>query len=764
MRIQNWTSIGAIVSALCASSVAMAAQPAPGDASSEAVPQQATRSDNQVEEIVVTAQRRETNLQDTPIAITALSSAALDARGVKNIGNLENFVPNLQINQGRPDGGGSTAAITIRGVGQNDAQFPNDPGVGLYVDGVYSARSYGGLIGLLDIERIEVLRGPQGTLFGRNTIGGAVNIVTTPPSQDFGGHVSLLYGSYNRFEAKASINAPLIEDKLALRVSAGFTRADGLGEQLTTGRSLSNENRKSIRLALRATPSDDVTIDLVADYTRQRQNPASGTIITTVPSTTGLIEGLFNPVIAGIENPAAGLPAGSRFDNRFVTRGRYDNFGTAPLADNLNAGGAALTVTWKASDALTIKSITAGRAYKAHIALDQDYSPYSIISTDDRQHQEQYSQELQAFGTAIDGKLHYLAGLYYFKEIARDYNRVAIVPNTLPVAGFEIAQIGDLGLNATNYAAFGQIDYDLLDNLTVTVGVRQNHEEKRFTRQFTHLQGGDVFIPYQVLQKGWNSFTPRLGVNWKATPDVMLYANYAAGFKGGGWTPRPTSAASGVKPFEPEKIKTFEIGAKTQWFDRRLTFNVAGFYSRYKNIQFPVAYGLPDGTLVIETQNAGESEIKGIEAELVARPIPNSSIQIGYGYFHNKYVSIVPGASITASDRLPDAPTHTLNLGADYRFDLGQAGNLTMRADAAYRSRVFKDAVNTPLISQPGFWLVSGRVTWTSPSDTFSVQVYGNNLFDKKYLASGFDASSLGLIVGYYGRPREFGVQGTYKF
>lgn len=716
-----------------------------------------------LEEIVVTAQRRESSLQDTPIAVTALSSAAMEARGIKNVGNLENFAPNIQINQGRSDGGGSTAAITIRGVGQNDPQFPNDPGVGLYIDGVYSARSYGGLIGLLDIERIEVLRGPQGTLFGRNTIGGAVNIITTPPSQEFGGQVSLLYGSYDRFEAKASLNVPLIEDKLAARFSAGFTRADGLGRQITTGAEMSNENRKVFRLALRATPSDDVTIDLAADYTRQRQNSAAGTIIAVVPSTSGLIEGPFNNVLAPLANPSLNLPADAVFDSRFVSGRRYDNYGTAPLADDLDSGGAALTVEWRASDALTLKSITAGRAYKAHIALDQDLSPYSIIETNDRQHQEQYSQELQAYGKLLDGRLRYLLGLYYFKEIARDHNIVNILPGTLQPFGFEIGQIAELGLDATNYAAFGQVDFDIIDNLTLTVGMRQNHENKRFTRQFTHIEGQDIFIPYQVLEKSWNSFTPRFGLSWKATGNVMLYASYAEGFKGGGWNPRPAAQNLGVTPFEPERIKTYEVGAKTEWFDRRLTFNVAGFISDYSNIQLPVI--LPPFN--IETQNAGKSRIHGLEVELAARPVPEATIQIGYGYFHNEYRSIAPGPAATTfalTDKLPDAPKHTLNIGADYRFDLGSVGSLTLRGDGSYRSAVYKDAVNTPQIRQPGFWLASGRVTWATEDDRFSVQVYGNNLFDKKYLTAGLDASVLGEIVGFYGRPREFGVQGSYRF
>lgn len=715
-----------------------------------------------LEEIVVTAQRRESNIQDTPIAVTALSSGAMEARGIKGLGNLENFAPNIQINQGRSDGGGSTAAITIRGVGQNDPQFPNDPGVGMYVDGVYSARTYGGLIGLVDIDRIEVLRGPQGTLFGRNTIGGAVNIVTTPPAQEFSGHASLLYGSYNRVEVKGSVNVPLVEDKLAARISAGFTRADGLGEQIDTGRDLSNENRKVVRAALRGTPGDDVIIDLVADYTRQRQNSTSGTIVAVVPSTSGLIEGIFNPILAPMANASLGLPANSVFDGRFVSGKRYDNFGRAPLADDLDSGGASLTVQWKPTDTLTLKSITAARAYKTHIALDADMSSYSIISTNAVQHQEQYSQEFQAFGSVLDGRLRYLLGLYYFKEIARDHNNVDILPGTLQTVGFEIGQISDIALDSTNYAAFGQFDFDVLENLTLTVGLRQNHENKRFTREFRHFEGGDIFIPYQVLEKSWNSFTPRFGISWKVTDDALLYGSYAEGFKGGGWNPRPAAANIGVTPFEPERIKTYEIGAKTQWLDRRLTLNVAGFTSDYSNIQLPVI--IPPFN--IETKNAGRSRIYGLEVELAARPVPEATIQIGYGYFQNEYRSIAPGATGTfaLTDKLPDAPSHTLNIGADYRFDLGSAGSLTLRGDGSYRSSAFKDAVNTTQIRQPGFWLASGRITWATDDKQFSVQVFGNNLFDKKYLAAGLDASVLGEINGFYGRPRELGVQASYRF
>lgn len=726
--------------------------------------------DAALEEIIVTAQRREGRLQDTPISVTALTAAALEVRGVRDLGGLDAYAPNLQLNNGHPAAGGSAAAATIRGIGQKDFLFPNDPGVGMYIDGVYLARTLGGLMSVIDVERIEVLRGPQGTLFGRNTIGGAISITTQPPSNEFGGSASLTYGSYDRVEAKGSLNVPLIEGKLAARLTAGYIRADGLGKQILTGVELGDEDRKVVRLALRATPSEDLTIDFAADYTRQRQNGAALFLIPSLPTAAGLVEGILNPFLAPIQNAQQGLPAGSIFDARWASPTRYDNYGTAPVRDWFDGGGASLILNWRVSDTLTLKSITAARASKARIATDLDLSPYSIVSTREQQHDEQYSQELQAYGTLFDARVDYLLGAYLFREIARDHNVVPIFPGTLTqlppfIPPFEISQISDTSLNVANYAFFGQVGVAIADGLKLNVGLRQNYEHKRFTRMFTHLEGGDVFIPYQVLKKSWSSFTPKVGLDWKVTDDVLLYASYAEGFKSGGWNPRPTTGSSGTKPFDPETARTYEIGMKTQWFDRRLTLNLAGFHTIYSDIQIQTVTGLPDGTQLIENENAGKSSIYGFEAELSARPVPEASVQAAVGYLTNEYTELRPTADVTLNDKLPDAPRWSISLGADYKFTLPGLGELTPRIDASYRSKTYRDAINTPQLAQPGYWLTNARISLVPAGHEYlEIQVYGTNIFDTKYISYGQNFAVNGAIVAGYGRPREWGVTAKYRF
>ena len=717
-----------------------------------------------LEEVIVTAERRETRLQDTPISVTALTSSALEARGISNLSALDAHTPNLQLNNGRPDGGGSAASATIRGVGQNDFQFPNDPGVGMYVDGVYLARTMGGLMSVVDVERIEVLRGPQGTLFGRNTIGGAISITTVPPDDDFGGRASLTYGSYNRVEAKGSLNIPLIDDKLAARLTAGYIRADGLGEQIPTGVELANENRKVFRLAVRATPADDVTIDFAADYTRQRQNGGALTFTPNFPSSSGLIENLFNPALAPMQNARLGLPAGTLFDARWASPNRYDNYGSAAQRDWYDGGGVSLTFAWQISDALTLKSITAARKVEAEIFNDLDLAPYTIIDTSDRQHDEQYSQELQAYGSLFDSRVDYLFGVFGFSETARDRNVVPIHPGSLQVAGFEISQIADLGLKVSNYAGFGQLAFTLVDGLKLTAGFRQNYEKKRFNRQFTHLEGGDVFIPYEVLSKDWSSFTPKFGVDWKATDDILLYASYAEGFKSGGWNPRPTSGASGVTPFEPEVIETYEIGAKTEWFDGGVTLNLAGFRSIYSDIQLQTLTTV-GGALVVETQNSGRSRIYGAELELAARPVSEASIQIAAGYLTNEYTRLNAGTDVGLDDKLPDAPRWSVSAGAEYEFMLPGIGEMTPRIDASYRSTTYKDGINSPFITQPSYWLANARLSYVPEwADGFELQLYGTNLFDEEYITYGQDVTVQGYVLAAYGRPREWGITAKYEF
>lgn len=728
----------------------------------------ATSEDAALEEVVVTAERRETRLQDTPISVTALNATALEARGVRNLSALDTYTPNLQLNSGRP-GGGSAASATIRGIGQNDFQFPNDPGVGMYIDGVYLARTLGGMMSVVDVDRIEVLRGPQGTLFGRNTIGGAISITTRPPSDRFEGTASLTYGSYDRVDAKGSINVPLIEGKLAARLTAGYISADGVGEQVLTGVKLGNEDRQVYRLAVRGTPSDDVTFDFAADFTRQRENGYPTNLRTNFPSTLGLIENILTPFLAPIQNAQLGLAADSTYDERWASPSRYDNYGTVRPRDWYDGGGVSLTSKWEVSDALTLKSITAFRTLEAQLSNDLDLSPYSIISTDDHQRDDQYSQELQAYGSLFDSRVNYLFGVYGFSETARDHNTIPIFPGTLTqlppfIPPFEISQVADLGLKVSNYAAFGQVGVNVADGLKVTLGFRQNYEKKRFTRQFTHLEAGDVFIPHEELTKDWSSFTPKLGLDWKATEDVLLYASYAEGFKSGGWNPRPTSGAEGTNAFDPETVETYEVGAKTQWFDRRVTLNVAGFRSIYSDIQIQTLTAV-NGVQLVETENSGESRIYGAEVELSARPAPEATIQLTAGYLTNEYTKLNPGTEVSIDDKLPDAPRWSFTGGADYRIIVPGIGELTPRVDVSYRSKTYKDGINTPQLAQASYWLTNARLAYTPTwGNNLELQLYGSNIFDEEYITFGQNASVNAAIISGYGRPREWGLTAKYSF
>ncbi|MET0338089.1 MAG: TonB-dependent receptor plug domain-containing protein, partial [Caulobacter sp.] len=375
---------------------------------------------NGIEEIVVTAQRRETRLQDTPVSITALSTEALVERGVTNLAQMTSFAPNLEIHQtNRPAGGGSAFAAYIRGVGTGDFQFPTDPGVGVYVDDVYLARSVGGLLSLEDIERVEVLRGPQGTLFGRNTIGGAINVVTTRPrtSGEVGGLLKTRLGEYGRRDYIASVNGPLVDGVLGGKLTASYLNSDGWGEQSLDGAPLSDEKRFILRGALLWTPSADTTVTLNADYTKQDQHPPLGRITGFAPTGATIAKmARFNQYAAAPEAARLGLAPGSIVDARWVSNDVNKTYDRQPNYDDSEIGGASLVIEQRLGDNLNFKSITAGRTISAEIGVDGDHTPFSLQTSQTKLNQHQYSQEFQLSGRALDGRLNFIVGLYGFKE------------------------------------------------------------------------------------------------------------------------------------------------------------------------------------------------------------------------------------------------------------------------------------------------------------------------------------------------------------
>jgi len=367
-------------------------------------------------EIVVTARRRAESIQDVPISITAYTGEDLSERGLTNLGALTNFTPNLEINNGRPDGGGSTAQIFIRGVGQNDFLIPNDPGVGLYVDDVYVARSTGALVGLVDTASVEVLRGPQGTLYGKNTIGGALRITSVLPDFDAqSSKIGVTVGSYSRLDVNGSLNLPF-SDQLAVRIAGSSRNTDDLGKRVldASDQGTGNINQDAIRVVARYKPVDPLDIIVSGDYTRTRQHGPFGANSAYVAGGSPLIDAL-NAEVYPTEATRFGQPAGTIFDQRWVSSPAVD-YGTGSNFDDYDTWGVAATVSYDLNSAITLKSISAYRSVDGAAGRDGDHSPFPVLDTISADRNTQLSQEFQLNGRSFGQRLSWTLGLYYIEE------------------------------------------------------------------------------------------------------------------------------------------------------------------------------------------------------------------------------------------------------------------------------------------------------------------------------------------------------------
>lgn len=763
-----------------------------------AISAQASAQSAVLEEIVVTAQKRVENLQDVPVSVTAFSAANLESRSMFNLGNLSTFTPNVDINHGKGDGGSTNAAVFIRGVGQNDFIFPTDPGVGIYLDGVYIARSIGGMLDLSDVERIEVLRGPQGTLYGKNTIGGAINIVTGRPSGETSGKVKVTFGERDRQDLEANINLPLIDNRLYAKLALASKNQDGFSERVGSDLDLGDTNVDALRVGLNWIMSDDVSLYLSADASRIRQNGAPGTLLETFDAPGGLY-GLYNGLAAPFVGAQLGLPPGSLFDDRWVTGNNEKSNGTGPTEDENDTWGVTATLDWEINENVSLKSITAYREMDATIRTDIDYSPFPIIHTDEDQEQEQFSQEFQLSGESNNGKLNWLVGAYYLTEDISDLNTTLLASgiydtlNILPAAlvplvpgvvcpaappapcaggaGNPLNALLDLdvqpytSLDTTNWATFVHLSYALTDRLSLTLGGRYSYEEKEYFIDSIFPNSGNIATPPTKDTQDWSKFTPKIGVDFQVNNDLMLYASITQGQKSGGWNPRPLQPAE-FKRYDQEELTAYEIGLKSKLLNGRMTLNMAAFYSEYEDLQlFANTINPANGSLLLTVDNAGDVDLYGFEMEIVARPTANFDINFGVGYLENEYQSLSPNTGYSPKNELPQAPKWTINGGAQYRFDLdGELGSITVRGDFSYRSKTYNDPQNTDAIVQSGYSLLNARISWMSPAETWQSSLFVTNLNDKEYFTSAESIPAFGIRNAVYGRPREWGVSLSYHF
>lgn len=682
-----------------------------------------------LEEITVTARKREENLQDTPISITAFSANDLIQRTISNLGEIAPFTPNLEIGTASGGNGSSSSSIIyIRGIGQEDYSVTTDPGVGIYVDGVYFPRSVGSIMDLMDIERLEVLRGPQGTLFGKNTIGGALNIVSRKPDDEaaFSGEVNI--GSYNQLYIKGTANIP-VTDKVATKISFSKKDRDGYVKRIRTGDRQGGEDSLAVRGQLLWSMSDKLSMLISADVTKIREE-SSPTNIIWVNDAFPLYP-LYNAVVA---IPQFGESMGSNQ----VTGDPFLSNATGANTSDLDIWGLSLTLDWK-GDAVDFKSITAYREISAHVASDLDSTPFPIVEFDIIEEQEQFSQEFQLNGTFLNEKLNLVAGVFYFYEKASDDFSSTIFGGLFETIGLDLSAHSINANKTESYAAYSQAIYAITDRLSATAGIRYTLENKDRTFQQARIESGQILIPPTQSDDEWTAWSPRFGLDFKATEDILFYGSISRGFKSGGFNARPSNVESTETPFAPEFVTSYEVGFRSDWFQNRLRFNSTAFFYDYKDIQTTASKLANDGfTNLVITENAAKAEVKGFEFELIARPVEELVLSVSGGYVDAKYTEVSPTATVVTLDtKFLKTPEWKINASAQYTVPLTDIGDLSFRVDYAYTGKVYNEQNNNELAAQEAFSIINTRITYYHPSDRWSLALGVTNLTNKLYKLNG---------------------------
>ena len=703
---------------------------------------------NAIEEVIVTATKRAESVQTVPIAISAISGEELENRGITNLAQASYSVPNLKLNHGRDSS--SQATIHIRGVGQSDEH--GDPGVGIYVDGIFLARSYGALFDLYDLERVEVLRGPQGTLFGRNTIGGAISVVTRRPHDDHEANLHIGYEDFDGLYLKGSVNVPITDD-LATRISVVSKNSAGYTSNELNSEVLNDTGMIGGRVAIAYTPIDTFSLDGSIEMINDRAN-APASFISGIRQGPGLdlIEDSIGPISDYIVDGPAGTTVDSRPRNIILD---------ASNDSELKVWGTALTATWD-FDNLTVKSITGYREVENRIHSDLDGSPLVILDQrSDDFTQSQLSQEIQLLGESESGRIRWLAGLYYFDE----EQSLPILVSLVPDLGTDLDFERTVNQAAQSIAGFGSVTFDLSDQLALTVGGRYTSEDKDFDAIRQTVVGGVITFFEPGISDSFNDFSPRATLDWQFSDDSMTYFTYSQGFKSGGFNTRAASAGQ-TGFFRPEEVDNLEVGIKSDLASDTLRLNLAVFHMDYADIQQQTFFVNDDGDLVSSVVNAAKATVQGIEAELLYSPNENLNISASYGYTDASFDEFIDADAGDLSHlSFQDTPENTYSVRASYEFDVGGNSLVRLQGDYSHRSKMYFDRNNAEEIAENGYGLFNASISWLSPDEDIELMVYARNLGDEVYRVSGVNVlDDFGYGLNYYGEPRVVGARLSVRF
>lgn len=694
-----------------------------------------------LQEIIVTAQKREESLQKVPATITALGSETLETRQIEDVSDLQSEVPSLVVGEFY-----GTSLVTLRGISTGVTSGAEDPSVATHINGIYQPRSRSVDSAMADLERVEVLSGPQGTLYGRNATGGVVNYVLKRPADEFEGEVTARVGNYNRYGAQARVSGPL-GDNARLLVSGIYdNRSKGYTRNLLPNapRKRTEESRVyGGRAALDFEVGSRLTVELDAIYLDTK----------TVPNSAAF-EPSGDPATAAFLGQQTFEPHRVYSDLASFTRSKYFQ------ASNV--------MTLQLSDDVSFKSLTGWQTFKDHMLIDLDASPAASSPVDQRIKSDTFTQEFNLNAQSFDGALTSIFGVFYYKD---DFLGQADTPFSIP--GFAATFVTYSKIKSESYSFFTDQTLAITDRLRLQGGIRYNHDDKEAAQSL--IVSGTPACPLLTNKRSWDSWTPRVGAQFDATDDVMLYGQWSKGFKSGGFT-----SNSCYDDFDPETIKGPEVGIKTKLFDNRVRFNLAGYYYKISNLQVQKAVDV--GTFFVE--NAAAAKIYGAEFSLSALLADGLQLDAAgmvqsakYTNFQNCDESVFNGACGAFDPRTPAqrnvdvsgnwlnrAAPYSLNLGLQYEFTVGNGGTLLLRGESFFSGKIRYSEFASAAATQPAYDTQNLFVTYTTADDRLTLRGYVKNIADTDYKISYFYASSTRQPTGNWAAPRTFGVDATVRF
>lgn len=715
---------------------------------------------NILEEVVVTARKRVENLQEIPLSVIAFSAEELEKQNINNILDMAIKMPNVNIG-GSGGLGNSNADFNIRGLGNGRNAVTREPAVALYIDDVYYGRSDGALLNIIDVERIEVLRGPQGTLFGRNATGGAIRYITARPADEFEGKLQLTGGSYDRIDVKGMLNLPLSE-AAALRLSGAVLTRDGFIDNVAGGKDPGDVNNKVVRGQFRWDATPDLDVLATADYSKTRTNGAASILVglvKAVPPAPPFSRGRPGPgFMPALEAIAAGRDASTIPLNDFEnTRADAANF------NNTESVGLGLTLTWEIGP-VTLKSVTAYRDIDIHLAYDTDGTFASLFEQNAVRDLTMVSQEIQASGSAFDERFEYVFGFFYYDEESSD---IRDVRNGYNATGNTDTRVVD-PTDVKSYAGFTQGTFYLTNRFSITGGLRITHDKKSIFAD--ELRNGVSRFGSATNQDKWTRLTGRISGEYRVTDDIFVFASFARGFRSGGIDDRIRNGRPNlaILPYDEEILDTIETGVRSELFNNKIRLNLTAFYGDFKDVQFSALVPNTAPPLAI-TQNGAKAEIKGLEGEFIFLVNEYISLDGSFGLLDADYEKLDPGiTAITLDSKFPRAPSSSYVLGAEATIPIG-AGNIFARLDWGWKdSYWYTDTDSTAGdITQESYGLLNARISYQPDNSNWRLTVFGTNLTDKEYGLGGLDlrkGTPIGMAQIEPGRPQEFGGTIEYRF